>query len=216
MGKSTGKGAAVVVDSQGRELSLGALLELLVSRSDLPITKIAEAAGVSRSFFYLLRDDKQIPSLESLVSLLAACESGEVRLAELGEPGEVVVTTGGETYYVHLSSTRSRFASSTLRSTKPASSWSSEEDIWPHLAPPDLPRSPTASDSWGLATWSPAYADPAPPSPSAPTSDGRRRFTRAREGGRDRLLGDLLEVAGGLDQERLDLLVEYARLLRRS
>jgi hypothetical protein len=179
MGKSPGRETALVVDGQGRESSLGDLLELLVSRSDLPITRIAEAAGVSRSFFYLLRDDKQIPSLESLVSLLAACNAGEVRLAEVGEPGDVVVTTGDQTYFVQLSSTRSRMASSTLRSSRSAWSSASSEDAW-------------ALQSASPFGWDAAAARPVPTS-SPPHGDAET------------------PPAG-----RLTLLVEYARLLRRS
>jgi len=208
MGKSagTGKSAAVVIDGHGRRMSLGDLIDLLVSRSPLPITRIAEAAGVSRSFFYLLRDDKQIPSLESLVSLLAACETGEVRLAEGDEPGEIVVTTDTQTYYIHLSSTRSRQASSALRSSKtPSFDGGEGGSAWP-------PAPTSAGDPWALGTTAPAYADSDAPAPSSRSG----RFGLARHGGRERLLGELLDAAGGLDAERRQLLIEHARLLRRS
>jgi transcriptional regulator with XRE-family HTH domain len=198
-----GVSAAVVEDGQGRVWPLGDFVFRLAKESGESVSELARRSGLSRSFLYLLKDDRQVPSIDSLVALFEAAGAEEVRVPEPGERGDLVVRIRGEDHRVSLPdagkrAARSRSAIRSLNAGTTSGAAYASLDSGP---PPDITR---AMASPSARAWSPAGpgGDWAGAAPTPPDE-------------RKRLLGALLESAAGLDAERLALLVEHARLLGR-
>jgi transcriptional regulator with XRE-family HTH domain len=91
-----------VTSRKGTE-TLGDFVKRLAVQSPLSATALAQAAGISRASFYLIRDRGQQPALETLVNLLAALGLR----AELPESAEsdgpdLIAIQGSETYAIRL------------------------------------------------------------------------------------------------------------------
>lgn len=174
----------VAVDGRGRTTPLGEFVFGLLAERERSVSWLSRESNLSRSFLYLLKDDRQVPSLDTLVALFQAIGVDDVRIAGAGERGDLVVVVDGRTWWIRLPGTsrraeRSRSAMQTLASApEPAFD----------AAPP---RGPAATYDLGAG--------------------GPRRSSRTDE--RQRLLGELLAAASDLDKRRLELLVEHARLL---
>jgi transcriptional regulator with XRE-family HTH domain len=82
---------------------LGDFVKRLAAQSPLSATAIAQAAGISRASFYLIRDRGQQPALETLVNLLAALGL-RAELPESVEPDgpDLIAIQGSETYTIRL------------------------------------------------------------------------------------------------------------------
>lgn len=178
----------VVVDRRGRTTPLGDFVFGLLEQSGKSVSQLSRDANLSRSFLYLLKDDRQVPSLDSLVTLFEAVGVDAVRIADPGEPGELALEVEGRPWWVRLPGSnrraaRSRSALQTLSSPPPPS----YDDL--------------RSDA--------AMGSAAPASYSRDTNFSRKGRTDDRQ----RLLGELLQAAGSLDKQRLELLVENAKLL---
>ena len=93
---------AVVEDSRGRITPLGEFLFALVSASGDSVSDLSRRANLSRSFLSLLKDDKQVPSIESLVAVLEALGSESVRPGDPGEAADLVVRLNGEDLLIRL------------------------------------------------------------------------------------------------------------------
>ena len=130
-----------------------------------------------------------------LIALLEAADCEDVRAADPGEPGDLAFRWRSEELWVRLPATGKRAARSrqTLRSWNRTASPSSS----PSAAPP---RSQAQDDLFAGARYSMVAGSAGP----------------AAVGERQRLLGELLDAAGAVDEDRLRLLIEHARLLRRS
>ncbi len=187
---------AEVVAVDGRAQPLSRFLTTLLKGGDVGISEIARRANLSRSFLYLLMDDEQVPSVESLIALLEAAGCEEVRAADPGEPGDLAFRWRSEDLWVRLPATGKRAA----RSRQTLRSWNRTTNSSPSrsFAPPQLRLEQEglfAGASYSMVAGS-----------AEPTSVGDRQ----------RLLGELLEAAGAMDEDRLRLLIEHARLLRRG
>lgn len=190
------EGYAEVVTVDGRAQPLSGFLTTLLKGGDVGISEIARRANLSRSFLYLLMDDEQVPSVESLIALLESAGCEDVRAADPGEPGDLAFRWRSEDLWVRLPMTGKRAARSrqTLRS-------------WNRTTSPNSARSsaalpmPSAQEELFLGASYSMGAGSAQPS-----------FV----GDRQRLLGELLEAASAMDEDRLRLLIEHARILRRG
>lgn len=98
----TEAGAAQVRDAAGATWPLGDWLADLLMRSKQSVTRTVDRAHLSRSFYYLVRDGKQVPSVESLASLLEALDVDEVRLAAPTEPGDLYCVVDGRAHTITL------------------------------------------------------------------------------------------------------------------
>jgi hypothetical protein len=182
----------VVVDRRGRTTPLGDFVFRLLEQSGKSVSQLSRDANLSRSFLYLLKDDRQVPSLDSLVTLFEAVGVDEVRIADTDEPGELALVIDGRPWWVRLPSSsrraaRSRSALQTLSAPSPSMSALALDDV----------------------AGAPVLMGAAPASYSRDTSFSRKTRTDDRQ----RLLGELLTAAGALDKQRLELLVENAKLL---
>ena len=81
----------VAVDKRGRTTPLGDFVFGLLEAKGMSVSEFARRSQLSRSFLYLLRDDKQVPSLDTLVTLFRALEVDDVRVADVGEPGDLAL-----------------------------------------------------------------------------------------------------------------------------
>lgn len=92
----------MVIGPRG-EQPLGSFLRQCKDASGLPVTKIVEAAGISRANYYLLEKDNQRPSLATMVALLGAM-GHEVSIPSPGggDAVDLVVTLDGDRYDVDL------------------------------------------------------------------------------------------------------------------
>ena len=187
---------AEVVAVDGRAQPLSGFLTTLLKGGDVGISEIARRANLSRSFLYLLMDDEQVPSVESLIALLEAAGCEDVRAADAGEPGDLAFRWRSEELWVRLPATGKRAA----RSRQTLRSWNRTTSPSPYRSstPPPMPAG--QDDLFAGARYSMVAGSP------EPTSVGDRQ----------RLLGELLEAAGAMDEDRLRLLIEHARLLRRG
>jgi transcriptional regulator with XRE-family HTH domain len=179
----------VVVDRRGRTTPLGDFVFRLLEQSGKSVSQLSRDANLSRSFLYLLKDDRQVPSLDSLVTLFEAVGVDEVRIADPDEPGELALVIEGRPWWVRLPSSsrraaRSRSALQTL-------------------------SAPSASMSYDLGSDDAVVVGSAPASYSRDSGFSRKTATDDRQ----RLLGELLAAASALDKQRLELLVENAKLL---
>lgn len=96
--------AAVVTGPDGQVQSLGEFLRARKQACGLPVTRIVQAAGISRANFYLLEKDSQRPSLTTLVMLLGAMGL-TTRLPADQDPShaaDLVVLAGEEAYKVEV------------------------------------------------------------------------------------------------------------------
>ena len=188
---------AAVLDDSGHAERLSTFLTHLLKGSELGIAEIARRAHLSRSFLYLLMDDEQVPSVESLVAVFEAAGCTDVRAADPGEPGEIAFTWLEHERWVRLPADGKRAARSraTLRTLNSSQGSRMTEP------PPPSSRRQSAAPSGAVAMSYDLSVGSAPPSPA---SD------------RQQLLGELLDSAGDLDPDRLRLLVEHARLLGRA
>jgi transcriptional regulator with XRE-family HTH domain len=185
----------VVVDRRGRTTPLGDFVFRLLEQSGKSVSQLSRDANLSRSFLYLLKDDRQVPSLDSLVTLFEAVGVDEVRIADSNEPGELALVIDGRQWWVRLPSSsrraaRSRSALQTLSSPSPSMSAMPYDDV----------------------AGAPVLMSAAPASYSRDSGFTRKNRTDDRQ----RLLGELLAAAGALDKQRLELLVENAKLLGSS
>lgn len=96
--------AAVVTGPDGQVQSLGQFLRARKQACGLPVTRIVEAAGISRANFYLLEKDGQRPSLTTLVMLLGAMGlTTRLPAAEdSAQAPDLEVVVGQEVYAVDL------------------------------------------------------------------------------------------------------------------
>lgn len=120
-------GLALVRDAEGSERPLGDWLGDLLARSEQSVTRAADRAHLSRSFYYLVLKGHQVPSVESLASLLEALDVDDVRLASPSESGDLVCVVDGRRFSVVLPrsgrrAVRSRNALYTLATKESASS----------------------------------------------------------------------------------------------
>jgi transcriptional regulator with XRE-family HTH domain len=184
---------AVVEDSRGRITPLGEFLFALVSASGDSVSDLSRRANLSRSFLYLLKDDKQVPSIESLVAVLEALGAESVRPGDPGEAADLVVRLNGEDLLIRLpaNSRRAERSRSSMRALN------SQSSLLMGAVSGSLQRT-------SLEHFPAVYN----------TASGAPR--RGRGSRSDKLLGELLDAAAGLDPEQLALLVEHARLLGRG
>ncbi len=103
---------AVAVDSRGRRTPLGEFVFALLTDSDQSISEVARRANLSRSFLYLLRDDRQVPSLDTLIALFEAIGVDEVRVGEVGERGDLAVRVNDREWWIRLPQDNKRAARS--------------------------------------------------------------------------------------------------------
>jgi transcriptional regulator with XRE-family HTH domain len=207
-----GTDEAVVVDRRGRTTPLGSYVFGLISDTGLSVSEVARRSGLSRSFLYLLRADEQVPALDTLVTLFEALGVDEVRAAAPGEPGDLAVTVGGRERWVRLPrankrAERSRNAWASLA----ASDAPLYDDPW--AAPAPIVGSPPPDRAASAA------ADSGAPSPrrSGTAYSRESGFARASKADpRQRRLGELMAAAADLDEDRLDLLLQHAKLLGRD
>jgi len=185
----------VVVDRRGRTTPLGDFVFRLLEQSGKSVSQLSRDANLSRSFLYLLKDDRQVPSLDSLVTLFEAVGVDEVRIADSDEPGELALVIDGRPWWVRLPSSSRRAARS--RSA---------------LQTLNAPSLSASAMSYDVGADEPLLLSAAPASYSR--DSGFTRKTRTDD--RQRLLGELLAAAGALDKQRLELLVENAKLLGSS
>jgi transcriptional regulator with XRE-family HTH domain len=183
----------VAVDRRGRTTPLGEFVFRIVDDRGMSVSQLSRDSNLSRSFLYLLKDDRQVPSLDTLVALFEAIGIDDVRPTEPGEPGELAIRVDDKPFWIrfpnsHRRTERSRAA---LQSFAASGSWADEEQ------PTLLAAAPQASYSRG--------------------SGSASGYTRsARNDERQRLLTELLAAAGNLDKERLALLLDHAKLLGRG
>jgi hypothetical protein len=197
----------VVVDRRGRTTPLGDFVFGLLEQSGKSVSQLSRDANLSRSFLYLLKDDRQVPSLDSLVTLFEAVGVDEVRIADSDEPGELALVIDGRPWWVRLPSSSRRAERS--RSALQA-----------------LSAPTTMSLDAGMAGALPlSAARPASYSRDSGSRDSGSRDSGSRDSGfarknrtddRQRLLGELLAAAGALDKPRLELLLEHAKLLAKG
>jgi transcriptional regulator with XRE-family HTH domain len=202
---------AVAVDRRGRRTPLGEFVFRLLADSGQSVSEVSRRSNLSRSFLYLLKDDRQVPSLDTLVALFEAI-GVDVRVADDGEPGQLALTVDGRDWWIRLPDSNKRFA----RSQAAYAALSTN-------AVTGAPPEPYADDAPPPAAMSARAASPRSASPRSALSarsasyDRDSSFSRSRAADeRTKLLGELLAAAGDLDPERLELLLEHARLLGRG
>lgn len=180
----------VAVDKRGRTTPLGEFVFRIVEERGMSVSQLSRDSNLSRSFLYLLKDDRQVPSLDTLVALFEAIGIDEVRPSEPGEPGELAIRVDDKPFWIRFPSSHRRTERSrtALQSFAASGSWADEE-------PTRMAAAPQASHSKAAAS-------------------GYTRSPRNDE--RQRLLGELLSAAGELDKERLRLLLDHAKLLGRG
>lgn len=179
----------MVVRSDGSSEPLSRFLTRVLKGGGLSVSEVSRRSGLSRSYLYVLMDDEQTPTTESLVTLLAAAGCEDVRPADPWEEGDLAFRWQGDDLWVRYPDTSKR----STRSRNTMRSLSRGADAW--SAPPSpMPISAAAAASYDM------------------TDAG----SRSPAGDRQLLLGQLLEAASDLDEARLRLLVEHARLLRRG
>ena len=176
------------MDRRGRKTPLGEFVFGLLADSGQSVSEVSRRSNLSRSFLYLLKDDRQIPSLDTLVALFEAI-GVDVRVADDGEPGQLALTVDGRDWWIRLPESNKRFA----RSQAAFQALSTNATAG---AAPDSDSAPAAGGSASYRRTS-----------SASFARSRKPDERAR------LLGELLEAAGPLDPARLALLVEHAKIL---
>jgi transcriptional regulator with XRE-family HTH domain len=183
---------AVAVDGRGRRTPLGEFVFGLLTDSEQSVSEVARRANLSRSFLYLLKDDRQVPSLDTLIALFEAIGVDEVRVGEVGERGDLAVRVHEREWWIRLPRDNKRAARSrsALQSLTTGGSF-------------DAPAGMVAMAS-------------SPPSGAASYDRDTSYTRRPVDDDRKQQLAELLAAAGGLDRERLELLLEHARLLGRS
>lgn len=186
---ATAHDITVAVDKRGRTTPLGEFVFKVLSDRGMSVSQLSRDSNVSRSFLYLLKDDRQVPSLDTLVALFEAMGIDEVRPADPGEPGELAILVDTKPYWIRLpgNSRRTERSRAALQSFA-ASSWTDDE------AAPLMAAAPQASYSR--------------------STSGYARTSRNDE--RQRLLSELLAAANDLDKDRLAILLDHAKLLRRG
>ena len=179
----------VAVDRRGRTTPLGEFVFRLLEDSGKSVSQLSRDANLSRSFLYLLKDDRQVPSLDTLVALFHAVGVDDVRIADADEAGELALVVNGRPWWIRLPDTNRRAARSrsALETLSSASMSAVDEMVVGEAAP-----SPTRAAAY-----------------SRDSAFGRS----SKPSERQRLLGELLTAAGDLDKQRLELLVENAKLL---
>ena len=187
----------VAVDKRGRTTPLGDFVFGLLEAKGMSVSEFARRSQLSRSFLYLLRDDKQVPSLDTLVTLFRALEVDDVRVADVGEPGDLALAVDGKPWWIRLPSTNRRSARSV--------------EAFQLLSAPPLAM---AADAGPEVAGAVAVSSSPTKGAAYSREHGWTRSTKVDP--RQRLLGELLAAAGDLDRERLELLVEHARLLGRG
>jgi transcriptional regulator with XRE-family HTH domain len=96
--------AAIVTGPDGQVQSLGEFLRARKQACGLPVTRIAQAAGISRANYYLLEKDSQRPSLTTLDRLFDAMGL-KTRVPDDQDPShaaDLVVLAGEEAYKVKV------------------------------------------------------------------------------------------------------------------
>ncbi len=185
----------VVRIRDGQRTTLGRFLEDLTKRRGQPITTLTDQAQISRAYYYLLRDDKQTPSIETLANLLSAL-GVDFRLGTPTDDADFVVSLEDSEWVIRLGYEGRRAARArTVRAMTYAGS-------------------PHADSGMPLAA--------APPPPASATRHSGQTFVVAA--GRPvsqtprqaRLLSDLVEAAGSLDEEHLEALVRNAQLFAKT
>lgn len=218
--------------ADGTTEPLGAFLDLLARRSGRSITTLARAAGISRAFYYVVRDGSQIPSIETLAGLFTALDI-EFRLTEADEEAAFAVSADGEDWEIHLPYDRKREAKArAVREMSLNLNRASSERTGPtERAPRDrADRTPGAaidsarihhSEESDRSAVSEVLRDRILPEPSrADLPRAARTFVVAQEAAQrprsareQRLLSELLSAASSLDPERLEHLLDTVRLL---
>ena len=180
----------VAVDKRGRTTPLGEFVFRIVEERGMSVSQLSRDSSLSRSFLYLLKDDRQVPSLDTLVSLFEAIGIDEVRPSDPGEPGELAIRVDDKPYWIRFPSSHRRTERSrtALQSFAASGTWADDEPVL-------MAAAPAAS-----------YA----------RSAGAGYAKTSRNDERQRLLSELLAAAGELDKERLRLLLDHARLLGRG
>ena len=186
---ATSHDITVAVDRRGRTTPLGEFVFRIVEERGMSVSQLSRDSNLSRSFLYLLKDDRQVPSLDTLVALFEAIGVDEVRPSEPGEPGELAIQVDGKPFWIRFPSTHRRTERSrtALQSFAASGSWADEEAMMVAAAPASYSRS---------------------------SGSGYTRSAKNDE--RQRLLSELLAAAGELDKERLRLLLDHAKLLGRG
>ena len=212
MSRTDGSGSAgatpdaVAVDRRGRRTPLGEFVFRLLADSGQSVSEVARRSSLSRSFLYLLRDDRQVPSLDTLVALFEAI-GVDVRVADDGEPGQLALTVDGRDWWIRLPDSNKRFARSQAAyaalSTNAVAS--APPEPYADAGPPPAAMSARSAPSARAA------------SARAASYDRDSSFSRSRATDeRTELLAELLAAAGDLDPKRLELLLEHAKLLGRG
>lgn len=186
-----------VVRADGVAEPLSRFLTRLLKGGGLSVSEVSRRSGLSRSYLYVLMDENQTPTTEALIALLDAAGCEAVRPAGAWDDAEIAFKWAGGAHLVRYppSDRRSTRARNAMRSLKRGSdSWASPVDDQP-------------LEVFGV------QASAAAAGAEYDMRAGGRR-TAANE--RQLLLGQLLEAAGGLDEDRIRLLVEHARILGRS
>jgi len=158
----------------------------------MSVSALSRESNLSRSFLYLLKDDRQVPSIDTLVALFEAVGVDDVRLAEPDEPGELAISVDGRPFWIRLPSSHRRTDRSRAAMQSLAISAALFDDE-PSSASPPAPRAASYSRS---------------------AAGGLSRSSKSHD--RQRQLSELLATAGELDKDRLALLIEHAKLLARG
>ena len=101
MAKEEDPDGVVVTAPDGKKRSFADLVAELARRSDKPVTKIAEDAGLSRAAFYLIRDKGQQPALLTAASLLTSL-GAVVRVPDEEDRPDLQFTVGDATFVVEM------------------------------------------------------------------------------------------------------------------
>jgi len=64
---ATSHDITVAVDRRGRTTPLGEFVFRIVEERGMSVSQLSRDSSLSRSFLYLLKDDRQVPSLDTLV-----------------------------------------------------------------------------------------------------------------------------------------------------
>lgn len=191
--------AVAVRTADGTTEPLGSFLDLLARRTGRSITTLARDAGISRAYYYVVRDGSQTPSIETLANLFTAMEV-DFRLAEADEAAAFAVRSDGEEWQIHLPYDPKREARA--RAVR-------EMSI-------NLSRSTYDEPPSGVAD---EIVEARPPAAAAPARAaqtfvvGRSTGQRPQSVQQGQVLSELLSVASLLDPERLEHLLATARLL---
>jgi transcriptional regulator with XRE-family HTH domain len=204
-----GRDEAVVVDRRGRATPLGAYVFGLIADSGLSVSEVSRRAGLSRSFLYLLRDDEQVPAMDTLVTLFEALDVDEVRAAAPGEPGDLAVSAGGRERWVRLPRTNKR-------AERSRSAWASlaSTEAGPVDSPAPMMGVPRRAADDPEITESRRAGSSARAGTSYTRDSGFARAAKADP--LQRRLSELMAAAADLDDDRLELLLQHARLLERG